>query len=127
MATLTKAMRITTAHVAVFDARTGSRQLNATRPLHLTQYITEKGDNLICQLFRQTDIHALDLRNADLRTLKRGRLRGEDPAAGDGRRIRLWPKGAGPGDRLPGGRGEGEGDALHAPWTSSSSSGSLSS
>jgi signal transduction histidine kinase len=72
MSTLTKAMRITTAHVAIFDGRTGSRQLNATRPLQLTQYITEKGDNLICQLFRQTDIHALDLRNAPIYELSSG-------------------------------------------------------
>ena len=63
MAMLTTSMRITTAHVAVFDSRTGTRQFSATRPEQLSPQITERADSVVCDYFRQSRRHSLDLRN----------------------------------------------------------------
>ncbi|MGA2018160.1 MAG: ATP-binding protein [Opitutaceae bacterium] len=63
MAMLTTAMRITTAHVAVFDSRTGTRRFSATRPQQLSPHIPEKADNIICDYFRQSGQKSIDLRN----------------------------------------------------------------
>jgi signal transduction histidine kinase len=66
MGLLTKSMRITTVHIAVFDARTGFQQLNSTRPLQLANHIGEKTDLLICEHLRHAEALLLDLRNAPL-------------------------------------------------------------
>jgi len=63
MEMLTNSMRITTAHVAVFETRTGTRRFNATRPQRLSQKISEKADDVVCAYFRQTNQKSLDLRN----------------------------------------------------------------
>jgi signal transduction histidine kinase len=63
MAILTRSMRIKTAHVAVFDPRTGTRQFGATRPQKLALQISEKVDTVICDYFRRTRHQTLDLRN----------------------------------------------------------------
>lgn len=63
MAILTRSMRIKTAHVAVFDSRTGTRQFGASRPQKLALQISEKVDTVVCDYFRRTRHQTLDLRN----------------------------------------------------------------
>ncbi len=63
MSILTRSLRMKTAHVAVFDSRTGTRQFAATRPQKLAVQLSEKVDTVVCDYFRRTRHQTLDLRN----------------------------------------------------------------
>jgi signal transduction histidine kinase len=72
MSMLTTSMRISTAHVSVFDSRTGTRQFNATRPLQLSPQMSERADNVVCDYFRQSGHQSLDLRNKPIYEFAKG-------------------------------------------------------